>query len=191
MKALLPLLLLASIAACKSGKKETTGTENTKDTSTTQQVADTAAKPPVPTGKIDIETFGDIKIGQPAAETLKTLGEPGSKSKAEEWAADGLLHEYWKWKDKGLELNMSSEKNNVSGTLAIFNINAEAPCTFKTRAGIGIGSTLDEIKAAYQRDISEADSNNEQVLVGSVYGGIIFTLTKGKVSHIFLGAAAE
>ena len=185
MKLLVPIISVALLSGCKSSEKEKQTETVNKDT------IQVPAPSEAITRKIDIETFGDIKIGQPYSATVKALGEPGSKSKAEEWAADGLMHEYWKWKDKGLELNMSSEKNNVQGTLAIFNINAEAPCTFKTRAGIGIGSTLDEIKAAYKKDISEADSNNEQVLVGSVYGGIIFTLTTGKVSHIFLGAAAE
>ncbi len=190
MKPILPLVFLAFTVACKEGKKENTEPKPTTDSPAVQQPIDTPTATLSAAGKIDIETFGDIKIGQPVTETINALGEPDTKSKPEEWGADGLMHERWIWKNKGLDVNMSSEKNNPASK-TIFSINATAPCTFKTRAGMGIGSTYDEIQAAYSRDISKADSNTEQVVVGSVYGGIIFTLTKGKVSDIFLGAAAE
>lgn len=188
-KVLLPVLTLLTLS-CNNSKKEST---ETKSDST---VVEPPSTPPPgvemqPAGKIDIESFGDIKIGQPYLEALKALGEPGEKSKVTEWAADGLMHEDWTWKDKGLVLNMSSDKNNVSGSMVVFSINASEPCFYKTKAGIGIGSKYDELQAAYQKDINAEESSKEQVVVGSVYGGIIFTLTKGKVTNIFLGAAAE
>lgn len=188
------LFLLASVCllfACKPGKGDKQAAETGNDTINIIHPPDSATGPEMPAGKTDIESFGDTKLGQPYLETLKALGDPGTKSKAEEWGADGLMHEDWTWKDKGLVLNMSSDKNNVSGTMAVFSIKASAPCHFKTKAGIGIGSSTAEVEEAYRKDINSEESSKEQITVGSVYGGIIFTLKNGKVETIFLGAAAE
>lgn len=184
------------IAGCKSGTKNNTGDDIKKDSATVvpPKSDTTIAAQTVPeskTGKIDIESFGDIKIGQHYPETIKALGQPDSKSKATEWGADGLLHEDWTWKSKGLVLNMSSDKNNVEGSLAIFSITANAPCTFKTNAGTGIGSSYAEVQEAYKRDINPDETTKEQITVGSMYGGIIFSFKNDKVLAIFLGAAAE
>jgi len=142
-------------------------------------------------GKVDLENFGPIKLGQLYSEAKKVLGHPDSKSKAIEWGADGLLHEDWTWKSKGLVMNMSSDKTNVEGTLAIFTITAEAPCDFKTKAGLGIGNSYAEVEAAYKKDIDPEATDKTQITVGSVYGGIIFSFKNDKVNSIFLGAQAE
>ena len=101
------------------------------------------------------------------------------------------MHEDWAWKNKGLVLNLSSEKSSREATLTVFSITANAPCAFKTRAGMGIGNTAADVQEAYKRDINPEESSKEQITVGSVYGGIIFTIKNDKVATIFLGAAAE
>lgn len=116
---------------------------------------------------------------------------PDSRSKAIEWAADGLLHEDWGWKSSGLVLNMSSDKTNIDSTLSIYSITAIAPCFFKTKAGIGIGSSYAEVQAAYKKDIDPEATDKTQITVGSVYGRIIFSFKNDKVNKIFLGAEAE
>jgi hypothetical protein len=192
MKHFLFPAILILLVSCNSAKNDDTGTDIKNDSSANVTAPpDTTATTDLPSGKIDIESFGDIKLGQLHTETLRTLGEPASKTKAVEWGADGLMHEDWAWKDKGLELNMSSDKNNVPGTLAIFSITAKAPCTFKTKAGVGIGSSYAEVQEAYKRDIKPEENSKEQIVVGSVYGGIIFTFKNERVESIFLGAAAE
>jgi len=189
MKQLILFILLAGFFACKSKTKsgpqpEIPGTN--KDSITTQP--DTAGT--TAAGKIDIESFGDIKLGQHYSEIIKALGNPGSKSKAVEWGADGLLHEDWTWADKGLTLNLSSEIGKVESSLSVFSVTAKSPCTFKTKAGMGIGSSYEEVQAAYKGHIDPA-SGDTTIIVGSVYGGIIFTFKEKKVVEIFLGAAAE
>lgn len=188
-------LLTASLAVllsgCKSSKEEKPAADTTKDTiAITTNSPDSIGNIIPPSAKIDIESFGDIKLGQSANELIKVLGEPDNKTKAIEWEADGLMHEDWTWKSKGLIINMSSEINNAS-TLQVFSIKAKAPCTFKTKANIGIGSSYAEVQEAYKKDINAEESNKEQVTVGSVYGGIIFTFRNDKVESVFLGAAAE
>jgi len=192
MKQYLLIILTAFLVSCKSGNKQKFPETKTGDSITYQPPE--AAPPGVemePSGKIDIESFGDIKLRQPYSETLKVLGEPDSKSEAIEWAADGLLHEDWRWRDKGLMLNMSSDKNNVSGTMAVFSIIATTPCTLKTKAGLGIGSSYTEVQEAYKKDIDPEATDMTQITVGSVYGGIIFNFKNNKAERVFLGAEAE
>jgi len=191
MKQFVIIAFILLAVGCKPGKKDNPVQAANDDSSLLQHTPETTERPSPPSGKIDIESFGDIKLGQPYLETLKVLGEPDTKSKAEEWGADGMMHEDWTWKTKGLVLNMSADKNNVSGSMAVFSIRANAPCNFKTRAGIGIGSNTADVQEAYKRDINPEESNQEQITVGSVYGGILFTLKNDKVKSIFLGAAAE
>lgn len=189
MKTIILSCFLLVLLSCNDHKKESPSPENDTTGIAPSPLTDTTQT--APSGKIDIERFGPVKIGQPASETLKALGEPDEKTVATEWGADGLMHEDWTWISHGVKLNMASEKDNVSGSMKVFSINATTPATFKTMAGIGIGSSYEDILAAYPRDINKEESSKEQVTIGSVYGGIIFTLQQNKVNHIFLGAAAE
>lgn len=191
MKFLLPFSFFFLLTACKQGKKDQPAPAEKKDTMVASPPADSTGSTAGPGSKIDIESLGPLKLGQPAADVLKILEAPSQKSKPVEWGADGLLHEDWKWTAEALELNFSSEKGAAAGTQQLFSITASEPNTFKTNANIGIGSSRADIEAAYQKDINKEESTKEQVVVGSVYGGILFTLRNDKVIHIFVGAAAE
>jgi hypothetical protein len=78
-----------------------------------------------------------------------------------------------------------------SGVKTIANMTASAPCTFATRKGIKIGDTESVARQAYTEHVDRESSDPGTLVVGSIYGGIIFDFTKGKVSRIFFGAAAE
>jgi hypothetical protein len=183
------LACLIVMAACKSKTKTTdTGEKKSMDTVITAGKNSISVTSPA---KVDIENFGAIKLGQHYSVTLDAIGQPDSKSKPIEWGADGLFHEDWTWKENGLVLNMSFDKTNIDSTLSIFSITAQAPCDFKTKAGLGIGSSYAEVEAAYKKDIDPEATDKTQITVGSVYGGIIFSFKDDKVNNIFLGAAAE
>lgn len=191
MKKLLPLLVAASLVSCNSGTKTEVKVEGKQYDWDTSYPAKDSASPAPANNKIDIESFGDIKLGQHYKETVAALGEPDNKSKAQEWGADGLMHEDWTWKNKGLVLNMSSEKVSRDSSLSVFSITASSPCIFKTKAGMGIGSSYEEVLEAYQKDVDPEATDKTQITVGSVYGGIIFSFRNNKAEKIFLGAAAE
>ena len=79
-----------------------------------------------------------------------------------------------------------------SGVKTIANITASAPCTFATSKGIEIGDAESAARKAYAEHVDRETRDDPGILVvGSIYGGIIFNFTKGKVSRIFYGAAAE
>ncbi len=172
---------------------------NTKSKNETKVTVDTSSitpkyipiEPNPASGKIDIETFGDIKLGQPFSQANVILGDPDSKGNAVEWATDGLMHQDMTWKAKGLVLNIAYEKTDPAKISVIYTITATAPCTYKTRAGMGIGNTYAEVEAAYKKDIDPEATDKTQITVGSVYGGIIFSFTNDKASKVFLGAEAE
>lgn len=191
MKKLLPLLVVVILVSCNSGTKTEVKVEGKQyDRDTSYPAKNPANSVPV-TSKIDIESFGEIKLGMSAADVRKILGAPNTESPAIEWGADGMMHEDWTWKNKGLVLNISSDKTNRDSSLSVFSITASSPCTFKTKAGMSIGSSYEEVLEAYKKDIDPEATDKTQITVGSVYGGIIFSFRNSKTEKLFLGAAAE
>ncbi len=132
------------------------------------------------------EAVGFLKIGLAAAEVLAGLGEPADKSPSRIWGADGLEHQKWRYPAKGIEFDMV----NRDGAFLVNMIDIKNPCEYKTKQGIGIGSSAKEVQAAYTNQLNPA-YNNTKLVVGTIYGGIIFGLDGGVVSSIFIGAAAE
>jgi len=53
------------------------------------------------------------------------------------------------------------------------------------------GSGLEDVKKAYLSYIDPNSSNENEIIAGTVYGGIIFKFAGQKVRSIFIGAAAE
>ena len=132
------------------------------------------------------EAVGFLKIGLAASEVLAGLGEPTDKSPSRIWGADGLEHQTWRYPGKGIEFDMV----NRDGAFRVNRIQIQKPCEYKTKQGIGIGSSAKEVQAAYTNKLNP-EVNGTKLLVGTVYGGIIFGMDGGVVSSIFIGAAAE
>ncbi len=139
---------------------------------------------------VDREGFGKLALGQKAEEVVALLGKPESKGKDTMWEAIGEWVREWRYPKQGLRLNMASGKKGGSKTL--FSISASAGCGLATARGVRIGSTETEVRKAYGAvEDKEASVRGESFVAGSVYGGVIFHFEKGKVTEIFIGAAAE
>lgn len=121
------------------------------------------------------------------AEVIKNLGEPEEKSEAVVWGADGLEHQTWYYKTKGIKLDMIRDKDNQ----VVNMITITSPCSYKTKKNIGIGSTLDEVTSAYGDEIEPSYAKENIIVVGSIYGGMIFHFENNHVSLIYIGASAE
>jgi len=130
-----------------------------------------------------------LKLGLKQEIIIEMLGEPEEKGENEYWGAIGTYNQAWKYKTVGIELIMESEDENGLKTVA--SILLFEPCTLKTSKGFGIGADKDEIYSEYSEQIDKSFSSELSIVVGSVYGGIIFYLTDSKVNKIFVGAAAE
>jgi hypothetical protein len=135
------------------------------------------------------EQLGALKIGAPSAAVIAALGQPSKKSKLEHRAVDGNYGQTWDYASKGLTIEMAGPKRK--GDLAVDSIRAVAPCALKTARGIGVGSSAAELKRAYAAERNAEESSDDRFVAGSIYGGVLFTIAGGRVTEIFIGAAAE
>jgi hypothetical protein len=136
------------------------------------------------------EGLGELRLDLPEKAVLKLLGPPAKRGALVFQEADGNYVQDWHYPDKGIDLLMSAGEKK-SGAKTIANITASAPCTFATRKGIKIGDAESVARKAYAEHADREMSDPDTLVVGSIYGGIIFNFTKGKVNRIFFGAAAE
>lgn len=139
---------------------------------------------------MDEESLGFLRLYLSNVEVSNELGEPTEKSEAVEWGADGLVHQTWYYRTAGIELDMVE----ISGETKVSSINITAPCKYKTRREIGIGSRRKDVIEAYKNELSKEESNGIEetfIVAGSIYGGVIFKFENDTVSGIFIGSAAE
>jgi hypothetical protein len=136
------------------------------------------------------ESVGPVRLGMTESELLAVLGQPDEESEAQEWGSDGMKHSDWAYKALGLSVNMSDSANPES-EFTVFSVSATAPCTEATQRGIKIGDKKDAVTVTYADAINPEDSSENEVVVGSIFGGLIFYIENGAVSSIFIGAAAE
>lgn len=134
------------------------------------------------------EKIGALKLGLSEKEVSSICGAPEKKSKDTLWGADGQYHQTWNYPKTGVTLDMVSA--SPSEKKGIGSVTIAAPCSYATSKGITIGSSGDQVKKAYRKYIGSSVVPT-QIVAGSIYGGVIFTLKNGKVVRIFIGAAAE
>lgn len=137
------------------------------------------------------EGLGGLRLELPEKDVLKLLGPPTKRGALVLQEADGNYVQRWHYPSKGIDLLLSAG-DKKSGAKTVAHIMASAPCTLATRKGIKIGTAESVVRKAYAAHIDrETKDEPGTIVVGSVYGGIIFNFTGGKVSRIFFGAAAE
>lgn len=136
------------------------------------------------------ERIGNLRIGQPEDEVKKIIQCPLKQGIGQFWDADGAYHQEWKFIGCGITVGMVSEREKSPKTIAYISV--KSPNPLKTLRGIHIGSTEKDVINAYKADwdLNESKASTSFV-AGSIYGGVIFEFKQGKVSSIFLGAAAE
>ena len=140
-------------------------------------------------GSEPVYSVGELRLGVTVDALKSLLGAPDSKSDVVEEAATGLSVSTWTWADKGISLVMAASGPDQAPT--VDRITVTAPSTLRTAEGIGVGATEAAVTAAYGPAINKEESSTGSIVVGSVFGGMIFTIERGTVSSIFIGAAAE
>jgi len=181
---LVALASLGSLAACGGGAKAGP---------TTTAGAGSAA-PAAALAEPNSEAIGGPKSGARAPEGIALFGEPPSKTQPIVEGATGETVAAWAWPAKGLEVRVAI----VGDVTMVTGVTITAPSTLTTSRGIGIGApraAVESTYAAYRtmgRDAEEPDpSNEERIVIGSIYGGTFFEFKDGKVASIFVGANAE
>lgn len=137
------------------------------------------------------EKLGELRLGLAAAQVIALLGEPGSRGRDQMWEADAAYHQDWSYPQLGLTLDMVSDRHK--GDKDIGAITARAPATLATAKGVAIGSPRARVLKLYGklRDPEFPVDEAEQFIAGSIFGGVMFKFAGGKVTEIFIGAAAE
>ncbi|CAA6809897.1 MAG: Unknown protein [uncultured Sulfurovum sp.] len=133
---------------------------------------------------------GKFYLGLSQAELEKSIDCGIVKyGKDELWGADGLYHQDWNYADCGISFDMTSGEQNASKVVE--SITIVSPSKLTTEKGIGIGSTYDEVMTAYKTRWNKGESRDDLFVVDSIFGGILFRMTDGKVEDVFVGAGAE
>jgi hypothetical protein len=138
----------------------------------------------------DKEQIGKLHLDLSAKEVRQLI--PGQPARGPEqlWGADGAYHQEWKYPAAGITLGMVADKKG--GPKSVEKITLTSPSLLATSKCIRIGSTEAEVNEAYGRFRNAGDSEHFNCFIaGSIFGGIMFYFEQGKVSQIFLGAAAE
>jgi hypothetical protein len=137
------------------------------------------------------ERFGALRLGQPADEAKALVPCPSEAGKEIYEGATGEYVQDVKMSACGLTFKMSGPRKGSGKKVA--SITVSAPSELATSRGIRIGSTEAEVLAAYgaHRDKDGATKAGKIFVAGSIFDGLIFNFKNGRVTRIFLGAAAE
>jgi hypothetical protein len=162
----------------------------------TETVADTIAETVVNAvdavdgadGAEDEYAIDGLPLGLSGDELQSKIGSaPTSKS---DLTLEGASGEYvTSWEFEGVEAKLSATAQDLPVTLRALTITS--PSALKTKEGIGIGASEAEVNSTYGSKVNTEESSPDKIVIGSVFGGMIFTIDNGTVSEIFVGAAAE
>jgi hypothetical protein len=136
------------------------------------------------------ERIGNLRIGLSQEKVKQMLVNCKLNRKPEQlWGADGAYHQTWQYAECGITLGMVSQQKGAAKSIE--SITIDSPSRLSTKQGIRIGSPKKMVVNAYKSQLNNEMSNSETLVAGSIYGGLIFQFQNGRVSRIFLGAAAE
>ena len=145
--------------------------------------------------------LGALGLGLPMSDVIAVLGPADEVGEPFEEGATGEIVTTYAWKKLGIRIDSARGSGEPTGDPAgtspttleyARSIDVSAPFPGKTRRGIAIGSSEADVLGAYAAMIDPmATQAGEKVVAGSLFGGMIFEIEGGRVSSIFLGAAAE
>ena len=145
---------------------------------------------------LDDEKIAGLGIGDSAKSAIAVFGVPAGVDEESSNEVDGGFTRQWTFSG-GITLRIWTEKSEKNtdaqiekGSVEFITINS--PSQAKTKYGIGIGATRAQVLRAYGTCIVDVEQNDtSNVLAGSVYGGILFSMRDDKVESIDVGAMAE
>jgi hypothetical protein len=134
------------------------------------------------------EKIGKLQFGLSFEKVVDLIGEPGKKPEYVVSEADGETYKNVDYTNKGIYLSFEMKEDS---TTELASIEIKESCEMKTTKDVGIGSSLEEVKNAYRGLINPEGSGQETLVVGTIYGGLVFNFKNNKVIRVFIGASAE
>lgn len=136
-----------------------------------------------------VQKLGPLRLKLPIALAEKALGKPASVGKPHVEEATGRTVQTRTYKKVGLEITYARDSEYQPWQVERFQ--AKAPCSWKNPHGVGIGTLEAEVRRKYAGLLEKETSTGNQLVVGSIYFGVIYAFEEGKVDSVFVGAAAE
>jgi hypothetical protein len=137
----------------------------------------------------ETESIGPLRPGMSDAEVVAAVGEPKERGEAYEEAATGDYVQTWRYAD-GLSVDLLGDSRR--GPWHVGGISIAPPSKLKTARGVGLGTPREEAIRAYKDLLSEDVADNEEnVVAGSLYGGLFMAFAGAGVDTIYLGRGAE
>ena len=151
-----------------------------------------AVEPPRADFDLGTEAFGPLRIGLPAEELQWLLGDWKQLSEPALWAADGLEHWEAGYELLGITVGLAREPGDGTGAF-VSSVLATGPREWKTARGAGIGDPVEIVVSLYADAIDPLWNSNpsREILIGSLYGGMLVSLENGLVVSLYLDAMAE
>lgn len=180
----------ADIAQDPSGSPEQSPPASTSPSASSGSAESTGGSSSPGDALLKSDGIGTIRVGMSEDALIGIIGEPISTTIPAVWGSDELVHSEWNYEPMGIVINMAQQPGTEKFT--VFSVKVMAPCSLKTSRGIAIGDTKADVLAAYRDEYNAEESDDNALVLGSVYGGIVITVDdEDKVVEIFIGAAAE
>lgn len=190
---IITLLLCLLLLGCSTGTapaRSEAAAADTIETSDTTSRMERSARPTLnDSNLLEQESIGGIRVNMPFKTAAGQFTGWELKPVAL-WGADGYYHQSRYLKAKDLEVGVYAADSLLSEPL-VHSVTIGEASDLKTSRNVGIGSSAAAIRDAYGALINPEESNDSVLVVGSIYGGLIFNLRDGKAVQLFLGAAAE
>jgi hypothetical protein len=134
----------------------------------------------------DDEAIGPLRAKMSDKELIAVLGKPRAKQAPSEEAATGAWVSSWRW--AGASALMVADTKQ--GPWHARDVSVTASASYATKRGIHVGSTRAEAERLYPRSPDDQQQDPNVYVVGSVYGGMLFTFEHDRVVAISLGVFA-
>lgn len=116
----------------------------------------------------------DVFGGSEPDDVVTALGEAEKKEEGSDFVR-------WYF-PQGVEIDVSE-----NGQPELENyVYLSGSCGLKTDRGIGIGSTYDEVTAAYKNIVNTGKTNDDRIIIGTGTAGISYIMEEGKVASIYI-----
>jgi hypothetical protein len=129
------------------------------------------------------EGIGGVHMGMTGKEVVAILGQPSKKYKIEQEGVRGEFTTRWWWKSQNIGVVFFGATSKSPATVR--GITVVGPSQLKTSKGVGIGSPVQDVEAAYSDGHMQPEAKAAYV-VGGEYG-MVFDVSGGKVGAIYWG----
>lgn len=195
IKSLLLGLISSSLFSCQIGGnsqiKEYNAISQHKEAANVEQIIETTSQELLTNKGFDLmstERVGAIKFGLTSKQVIELIGEPDKIEEPFMSEVDGETYQHFYYRSKGVFLSFVLKSDSIK---EVRLIEIKAPCSLMTSRNIGIGSSQSEVIDAYKEYVNTEFSDSSEIVAGSLYGGIVFSIQNQKVKSIYIGPTGD